>query len=685
MAEMELDLNTKTVLELREIARNMKVPLSSGIHKTEIIERLNAAMGQEGSAVMMAVPQKKGGRRKRVEALESTPEADVQPEASVSPREEVSVSSEQEATVSPAATAAEPTSEDVPSSKPAASVGSVSMTDSEDDSDDEEAPEAPSRSVTTSRPTYPITPRFGSKPAYQAPAGGNRPAPRPSTLAYENRLAQTRPGNGYTPRFGPAAQADSSASSESRGDYRRSAPGNYSGYDRRPNYPAESQDRRPAYSSAPAQPRFNDSPSPARYGEPQPPRYGNRYDQPSSYSSRPQASSSFTENEPSANPELMLTAAECPEGEGILETHPDGYGFLRGQGMVPSSRDVYVSMAQVKRFGLRSGDLVVGRIRPQRDGDKYSALLYLTSVNGTPVNQMKSRPNFDELTACYPTKRIDLDIAGDEEHQDVRLIDLIAPIGFGQRAMIHCPPETDRSRLMGSIAEAISKSHPDAEVMILLLGGTPEDATELRDQVICPVIASTFDQAPETHLRVSDLMLERAMRLVEEGKDVVLLVDSLTFLSKVYTASAVQQGRTTIGMVNPASLQKAKRLFGAARCVREGGSLSIFALLNVQTGNRVDDSIAEDLKGTANMELILDGAIARAGVYPPINLTLSGTKRAESIATPEQIEGIRLIRGMLSSLRPAEIVPQLLSMLDKAPTNEDLFARVKDWAALMNK
>ena len=386
------------------------------------------------------------------------------------------------------------------------------------------------------------------------------------------------------------------------------------------------------------------------------------------------------------SPSDMLSPAECQDGSGILELHPDGYGFLRGASLTPSNRDIYVSMAQVRRFYLRTGDFVTGKVRPQRDGDKYSAMLYITEVNGCPADSVASRPAFDALTPCYPHEHITLEVeGGSNEFLDMRLIDLVAPIGFGQRGLIHCPPAVDKARLLSSIANAASICHPDAVVMTLLLGGTPEDATLYRDHTHGEVIASTFDQTPENHLRITDMVLERAERLVEMKKNVILLVDSLTYLSKVYTTAAVQQGRQTIGMVNPVSLQKAKKLFGAARCLREGGSLTIFAVMNIETGSRVDDSIAEDLKGTANMELVLDTAAARAGIYPPVNLLLSGTKRAELIASKEQLDGIRLIHEMLGSLRAVDMIPQLLSMLEKTTNNEDLLVRIKDWAALMKQ
>ena len=456
--------------------------------------------------------------------------------------------------------------------------------------------------------------------------------------------------------------------------------------DRRPAYGSDLPDRRPAYGT--------DAPRSA-FGT-DAPRYSRSYDAPSAFDSGRARQPSFNSPQrdvPSdlqsmwaCSPSDMLSPAECQDGSGILELHPDGYGFLRGASLTPSNRDIYVSMAQVRRFYLRTGDFVTGKVRPQRDGDKYSAMLYITEVNGCPADSVANRPAFDALTPCYPHEHITLEVeGGSNEFLDMRLIDLVAPIGFGQRGLIHCPPAVDKAHLLSSIANAASICHPDAVVMTLLLGGTPEDATLYRDHTHGEVIASTFDQTPENHLRITDMVLERAERLVEMKKNVILLVDSLTYLSKVYTTAAVQQGRQTIGMVNPVSLQKAKKLFGAARCLREGGSLTIFAVMNIETGSRVDDSIAEDLKGTANMELVLDTAAARAGIYPPVNLLLSGTKRAELIASKEQLDGIKLIHEMLGSLRAVDMIPQLLSMLEKTTNNEDLLVRIKDWAALMKQ
>lgn len=679
------DFSQLTVLELRKVAKAMGVQLGAGISKAGIIEKLDRARNAKYSDIP-AVPMD----------FTPIPKSDDKQESPVEKAEVPAAVKDEKPSESPASANKQPV--------PAAAKPETAAPKPE-----AEKPAAPAQPASDARPAIsgfrpayqaPATPpRFGSKPAYQASSNsfGNRPA-RPQG----NDFARpARPVN-YT-RFGPAAQADST------NDRSYDAPRTTSSWtDRRPAYGSDVPDRRSAYGSDMPDRRLaygTDAPDRRpTYGTDAPrsafgtdaPRYSRSYDAPSAFDSgraRQPAFNSPQRDVPSdlqsmwaGSPSDMLSPAECQDGSGILELHPDGYGFLRGASLTPSNRDIYVSMAQVRRFYLRTGDFVTGKVRPQRDGDKYSAMLYITEVNGCPADSMASRPAFDALTPCYPHEHITLEVeGGSNEFLDMRLIDLVAPIGFGQRGLIHCPPAVDKAHLLSSIANAASICHPDAVVMTLLLGGTPEDATLYRDHTHGEVIASTFDQTPENHLRITDMVLERAERLVEMKKNVILLVDSLTYLSKVYTTAAVQQGRQTIGMVNPVSLQKAKKLFGAARCLREGGSLTIFAVMNIETGSRVDDSIAEDLKGTANMELVLDTAAARAGIYPPVNLLLSGTKRAELIASKEQLDGIKLIHEMLGSLRAVDMIPQLLSMLEKTTNNEDLLVRIKDWAALMKQ
>lgn len=694
------DFSQLTVLELRKVAKAMGVQLGAGISKAGIVEKLDRARNAKYSDIP-AVPMD----------FTPIPESDDKQESPVEKAEVPAAVKDENPPESPAPANKQP----VPAAAkpetaaPAVAAPAVAAPAVAAPKPEAEKPAAPAQPASDARPAIsgfrpayqaPATPpRFGSKPAYQASGNsfGNRPA-RPQG----NDFARpARPAN-YT-RFGPAAQADSTSDrsydaprttsswADRRPTYGSDVPDRRSAYgsdvpDRRPAYGSDLPDRRPAYGTdAPRSTFGTDAP-----------RYPRSYDAPSAFDSgraRQPGFNSPQRDVPSdlqsmwaGSPSDMLSPAECQDGSGILELHPDGYGFLRGASLTPSNRDIYVSMAQVRRFYLRTGDFVTGKVRPQRDGDKYSAMLYITEVNGCPADSVANRPAFDALTPCYPHEHITLEVeGGSSEFLDMRLIDLVAPIGFGQRGLIHCPPAVDKARLLSSIANAASICHPDAVVMTLLLGGTPEDATLYRDHTHGEVIASTFDQTPENHLRITDMVLERAERLVEMKKNVILLVDSLTYLSKVYTTAAVQQGRQTIGMVNPVSLQKAKKLFGAARCLREGGSLTIFAAMNIETGSRVDDSIAEDLKGTANMELVLDTAAARAGIYPPVNLLLSGTKRAELIASKEQLDGIQLIHEMLGSLRAVDMIPQLLSMLEKTTNNEDLLVRIKDWAALMKQ
>lgn len=679
------DFSQLTVLELRKVAKAMGVQLGAGISKAGIVEKLDRARNAKYSDIP-AVPMD----------FTPIPKSDDKQESPVEKAEVPAAVKDEKPSESPAPANKQPV--------PAAAKPETAAPKPE-----AEKPAAPAQPASDARPAIsgfrpayqaPATPpRFGSKPAYQASSNsfGNRPA-RPQG----NDFARpARPVN-YT-RFGPAAQADSTndrsydapRATSSWAD-RRPAYGNDLP-DRRPAYGTDAPDRRPAYGSdlPDRRPAYGTDAPRSVFGT-DAPRYSRSYDAPSAFDSGRARQPSFNSPQrdvPSdlqsmwaGSPSDMLSPAECQDGSGILELHPDGYGFLRGASLTPSNRDIYVSMAQVRRFYLRTGDFVTGKVRPQRDGDKYSAMLYITEVNGCPADSVANRPAFDALTPCYPHEHITLEVeGGSNEFLDMRLIDLVAPIGFGQRGLIHCPPAVDKAHLLSSIANAASICHPDAVVMTLLLGGTPEDATLYRDHTHGEVIASTFDQTPENHLRITDMVLERAERLVEMKKNVILLVDSLTYLSKVYTTAAVQQGRQTIGMVNPVSLQKAKKLFGAARCLREGGSLTIFAVMNIETGSRVDDSIAEDLKGTANMELVLDTAAARAGIYPPVNLLLSGTKRAELIASKEQLDGIKLIHEMLGSLRAVDMIPQLLSMLEKTTNNEDLLVRIKDWAALMKQ
>ena len=510
-------------------------------------------------------------------------------------------------------------------------------------------------------------PRFSSRPSYQAPISGNRPAwqntsPSGHQFTREPRVQPVRSA-GYTPRFGPAPSVPAPAPESE------------------PAQTPNEEVSRPAASPLPNH-RISET---AGYTH----RISVPYQSGPAYagmSSVPETGS-FSQQDSAGTPTLeeLLASGECEDGGGVLELHPDGYGFLRAPGFLPSTKDVYVSMAQIRRFGLRTGDMIQGKIRPQQEGDKYAALLYISSINGIAEEETFSRPAFDELTPVYPSRRLSLESSDGKSYPDMRLVDLIAPIGFGQRGLLLCPPGSGKTELMKHFASVISRNYPDIEVLMLLIDVNPEDTTMMRDSVPCPVLASSFDQPPEAHLRLSEIVLERAMRLVEQKKDVVLLVDSLTRLAKVYTTAAAQQGRSLPGMINPASLFRAKRMFGAARACKEGGSLTVIAAMDVMTGSKVDDSVVEEFRGTANMELLLDSNVARAGVFPALNLENSYTKNADLLISDQQKEGLNLIRAMLGNTSSAVAIPQLLSMMEKTANNEMLLLKMKDWFALMNR
>ncbi|MCR5297064.1 MAG: transcription termination factor Rho [Clostridiales bacterium] len=535
------------------------------------------------------------------------------------------------------------------------------------------APAAPAPEPASSEPKFQAAwhnsdaPRYNSRPAYQYNPAPARPAWQNTTPAgnpmsrEQQRVQPVRPGT-FTPRFGPAASAPASPAQESAA-------------------PAETP-HTPAASPLPERRIGESSGYTHRISAVYTPAYTAPSHTAPAESFAPPAQDTAA---PALTLEELLASGEYEEGGGVLELHPDGYGFLRAPGFLPSTKDVYVSMAQIRRFGLRTGDKIEGKIRPQREGDKYAALLYISSVNGVPEEEAFSRPLFDELTPVYPTRKISLESADGKSMKDMRLIDLIAPIGFGQRGLMLCPPGTGKNELMQHFAQIICQNYPEAHVLMLLVDINPEDATLMRDSVPCTVLSSSFDQAPEVHLRLSEIVLERAMRLVEQKKDVVLLVDSLTRLAKIYTTAAAQQGRSLPGMVNPASLFRAKRMFGAARACKEGGSLTVIAAMDILTGSKVDDSVVEEFKGTANMELTLDLNVARAGIRPALNLQNSYTKNSDQLLNDRQKEGLTLIRTLLGNSSSAVAIPQLESMMDKAETNDELLLKMKSWFALMNR
>ncbi len=382
-----------------------------------------------------------------------------------------------------------------------------------------------------------------------------------------------------------------------------------------------------------------------------------------------------------------LQADEGVPASGILEILPDGYGFLRSETLLPGKKDIYVSVATIRRYELRTGDMVEGKARQQRDTDKFAALLYVETVNGRAAEEGAERLSFDNLIPVYPNRRIVLESDKDSSNWPMRIVNLIAPIGFGQRAMIVAPPETGKTVLLKELSKAIKQNDENAHVMMLLIDERPEAVTEIRDTVggDAEVFASTFDIAPESQTRASETMLERAQRLVEQGQDVVILLDSLTKLTRAYQATLTQGGRAMTNTVTPAALVRPKRFFGAARNTRDGGSLTVIATILVETGSRVDDIIFEEFKGTANMELWLDLPEGNDPMFPVIDMQRSGTKKEDMLLSDQEIEGLRAIRTVLGSTTNREALIQLIELMSKTKDNTDLLHRLQDWVTMWEK
>lgn len=354
---------------------------------------------------------------------------------------------------------------------------------------------------------------------------------------------------------------------------------------------------------------------------------------------------------------------------GVLEVLPDGYGFLRGHNYLSGPKDIYVSPSQIRRFNLKTGDKIVGKGRVQKEGEKFQALLYVSSVNGdTPDVAMRRKP-FEQLTPIFPDERITLEI--EPKELSTRLIDLIAPIGKGQRGLIVSPPKAGKTVLLKKIANAITSRHPEMEVIVLLIDERPEEVTDMQRSIKGDVIYSTFDEVPDHHIKVAEIVLERAQRLVEQKKDVVILLDSITRLARAYNLTIPPTGRTLSGGLDPGALHKPKRFFGAARNIEFGGSLTIIATALIDTGSRMDDVIYEEFKGTGNMELHLDRKLSEKRIFPAIDINRSGTRREELLLTQKELDGIWTIRKAMSNLGTAEVTELIVNRLTISKSNED--------------
>lgn len=367
---------------------------------------------------------------------------------------------------------------------------------------------------------------------------------------------------------------------------------------------------------------------------------------------------------------LLTKSNELLEAKGILDIMPDGYGFLRPFGYVQSQDDIYVSPSQIRKFDLRIGDLIQGKVRSPREGERFYALLKVETVNGYPPIEAGKRIHFDTLTPIYPTERIRLSTT--REELSTRIIDLVAPIGFGQRGMIVAPPKAGKTILLQKLAHGIVTNYPDVHLFILLIDERPEEVTDMQRNTKAEVIASTFDEPPENHVKISEMVLERAKRLVEHKQNVVILMDSLTRLARAYNVVVPPSGRTLSGGLDPISLNRPKRFFGAARNIEDGGSLTIIATALVETGSRMDDVIFEEFKGTGNMELQLDRKLSERRIFPAIDIKKSGTRKEELLFQPQELNLMWQLRNAWGDSTSTESMQDILATMKKTASNEDL-------------
>lgn len=363
---------------------------------------------------------------------------------------------------------------------------------------------------------------------------------------------------------------------------------------------------------------------------------------------------------------------------GILEVMPDGYGFIRSDNYLPGERDVYVAPSQIRRFGLKTGDILEGNTRIKTQGEKFAALLFVKSINGYTPEETAKRWNFEDMTPIFPNERLHLELPG--ASVAMRIMDLLSPVGKGQRGMIVSPPKAGKTTLLKEVAKSVKRNNPEVHLIILLIDERPEEVTDIKEAIEGPnveVIYSTFDELPEHHKRVSEMVIERGKRLVEHKKDVMILIDSITRLTRAYNQTVPPSGRTLSGGLDPAALHMPKRFFGAARNMREGGSLTILATALVDTGSKMDDVVYEEFKGTGNMELVLDRKLSEKRVFPAIDIPKSGTRREDLLLAGDEMEAINIIRKALNGLKPEEAVDKILDLFAKTRNNQEFVNMVK--------
>ena len=385
------------------------------------------------------------------------------------------------------------------------------------------------------------------------------------------------------------------------------------------------------------------------------------------------------EEKKSENKETIFSELDSGiTANGILEVMPDGYGFIRSANYLPGENDVYVAPSQIRRFNMKTGDIISGNTRVKSQAEKFSALLYVKTINGYLPDVATKRYNFEDMTPVFPDERIRLETPG--ASVAMRIMDLMSPVGKGQRGMIVSPPKAGKTTLLKEVAKSVKKNNPDIHLIILLIDERPEEVTDIREAIEGPnveVIYSTFDELPEHHKRVSEMVMERAKRLVEHKQDVMILLDSITRLTRAYNLTVPPSGRTLSGGLDPAALHMPKKFFGAARNMREGGSLTILATALVDTGSKMDDVVYEEFKGTGNMEMVLDRKLSEKRVFPAIDIPKSGTRREDLLLTSEEIEAIGSIRKAFNGMKPEEAVDKVIDLFSRTKTNAEFVQMIK--------
>ncbi|MFR4001086.1 MAG: transcription termination factor Rho [Christensenellales bacterium] len=558
------------------------------------------------------------------------------------------------------------------------------------------------------QPAEPPAPQLEAQPDPQpaAPASGQpiQAAEQPAEEAHVRHSdvlheAPAQPRSQYVPAY----QAQQPRQMGYQQQYRKPYQQNYQqrqGYGYNQNryqqgYQAYNRD----YSQQSYQPSYNRDYSQQGYQQPsyqqgyQQQSYQAAYEQQSEESfRRPDRPEGYYNKEyGTSNPAVpgLLEGGECGDCEGVLEVLPDGYGFLRSDNYLPGNKDIYVSIAQIRRFGLRTGDLVTGKTRPSKEGERFLALLYITAINGIDPEEAMKRKPFEELVPIYPNERLTLEYddgtGAKDQNLAIRLVDLIAPIGKGQRGLIVSQPKSGKTTLLKNIANGITNNYPDVTLIVLLIDERPEEVTDMQRSIKGEVLYSTFDELPEHHTRVAEMAQERAMRLVEQGKDVVVLIDSITRLTRAYNITIPATGKTLSGGMDPGALHKPKRFFGAARNIENGGSLTIIATALIETGSRMDDIVYEEFKGTGNMEIHLDRKLSEKRIFPAIDIYKSGTRREDLLLSPDEMDAVYIIRKMLGNGNPAEITEQLIAMLEKTENNKEFVAKIRAWNSAYEK